>query len=383
MPGLSSTGFLAARLDEVRTAIESAWRTAFGANADLAADSPDGQIVGILAEREASLWEQLAGVYAAAFLDSAAGVALDEIATLAAVTRLGASASTVTLTATGTPGTVLPAGRRVGLDDTSTVWSLAAATIGGGGTVDVLATAVDTGPLPALSGSDWTIQTPVTGWTSVTNALDATLGRTRESDEALRARVRALFSAAGAPSDGVRAAVAQVADVDEVIVASNTGMVTDSEGRPPKSIEVIVRGGDDDAIAQAIWNTKALGIESYSASADSGSATTTLGGTETVPFTRPTEVDVYIEADVTIDPTLYPVDGDALVAAEILAHEALLTIGVDVTPFRILQGIETPGIVTCTLRVGRSANPTETTPLAMALRELAVLDSSRITVTRV
>lgn len=383
MPGLSSSGFLALRLAEVLAELRIRWRAEFGANTDLSADSPDGQIVGILAEREAALWEQLTLLYASAGLDSATGAALDEHAALAAITRLAASSSTVTLTAAGTPATVLAAGRRVVLDDSGTIWELAGATIGGGGTVDVLATAVETGPLPALSGSDWTIQTPVTGWTGVTNALDADVGRSAESDEALRQRVRSNFVAAGAPSDGIRGAIARLADVDEVIVAQNVTSAVDAEGRPPHSFEAIVRGGDDDAIAQAIWNTKPHGIEAYSESGDSGTATTVLGGTEVVPFTRPTEIPVWIEADVEIDPARYPVDGDALVAAEILAHEAVLTMGVDVVPFAIIQGIETPGIVSLVMRVGRAVNPAATVPLAMATREIATLDSSRITVARV
>lgn len=383
MPGISSSGFSALRLPEVLSELRTRWRGEFGANADLSADSPDGQIVGILAEREAALWELLALIYAAIGLDSATGAALEELAALAAITRLPATASTVTLLAAGTPATVLPAGRQVTLDDSGTLWTLAGATIGGGGTVAVLATASETGPLPALSGSNWTIATPVTGWTNVTNALDAELGRTVETDEALRRRVRDGFVALGSTADGIRGAVARVEGVEEVVVPDNVTSSTDSEGRPAKSFEVIVRGGDDDAIAQAIWSTKPYGIEAFSDSGDSGEATDALGGTRVVPFTRPTEVAVWIEADVSIDAARYPVDGDALVAAEILAHEAQLTMGVDVVPFAILQGIETPGILSCVLRVGRAVDPATTTPLAIEMREIAVLDSSRITVARV
>lgn len=383
MAGLTATGFRALRLDEVRAELEALWRGTFGANADLSADSPDAQIVGILAEREASLWELLAAVYAAVGLDSATGAALDELAALAAVTRLPATASTVTLTLTGTPGTVLAAGRRVSLDDSGTVWTLPAATIGGGGTVDVLATASATGPTPALAGSDWTIDTPVTGWTSVANALDADEGRSVETDEALRQRVRRGFSAAGAPSDGLRAAISRLANVTEVIVVANTGYVTDADGRPPKSVEAIVRGGADDEIAQALWATKAMGIEAYSASADSGTATTALGTTVAVPLTRPTVVDVWITVALTVDASRYPPNGDDLVEAEALGYEDVLTVGADVVPFEVLQRIETPGILAAEVRVGRAANPTLTTPLGIGLRELAALDSSRITVTRI
>ena len=378
MAEVSASGLSVDTLEEVQTALAAAWRGAFGADADLdTPESPDAQIVGILAEREASLQEALEALYSATRVASAIGTQLDGLARLAGVTRLPARATTAAVRLVGTSGTVLAAGRVIELQPSGARFVLPAATIGVGGTVDVTATAEATGPTVVLAGAVWTIATPVSGWTGVTSLVDGETGRDLELDDAFRARLLESVGSVGTMAGAVRAAIARLG-VDEVIVRENVLYAVDAEGRPPKSFEVIVRGGADDEIATTIWSLKPDGIEAYGSTGVV--VTDALGQLVTVYFTRPTEVPVYVEVELAVDDQ-YPVDGNAQVSAAALSLEAALRIGTAVSPFAIIQRIETPGIQAATVRVGRTSPPVQTIPLAMGSREIAALDTSRITVT--
>ena len=68
---------------------------------------------------------------------------------------------------------------------------------------------------------------------------------------------------------------------------------TAQNGLPPHSFQVVVKGAEDDAIAQAIFDNKPAGIKAY------GSITKTINDSKGYPhevaFTRPTEVPINID----------------------------------------------------------------------------------------
>ena len=85
------------------------------------------------------------------------------------------SYSTVVVTCSGTPTTIIIAGSQV---ETSTGFIFQNAlpgTISGGGTVDIIFTSVTSGAVPCPIGAITTIVTPISGWASVTNAAAQTL----------------------------------------------------------------------------------------------------------------------------------------------------------------------------------------------------------------
>jgi Baseplate J-like protein. len=88
-------------------------------------------------------------------------------------------------------------------------------------------------------------------------------GLDRETDRELRERYYLSLAAGGAATiDSIRAAVLKVPGVRTARVFQNPTMEFDDEGRPPKSVEVVVLGGADGDVAQAIHDTIAAGIES-------------------------------------------------------------------------------------------------------------------------
>lgn len=78
-----------------------------------------------------------------------------------------------------------------------------------------------------------------------------------EDDESYRVRIQAAAAAArvniSASRPGIKNAVLAVSGVSYASVEVNRGINTNAEGIPGKSIQVFVAGGDDNAIAQAIY----------------------------------------------------------------------------------------------------------------------------------
>lgn len=124
-----------------------------------------------------------------------------------------------------------------------------------------VASSVGVQAVPALTLD--TIVTPVSGWLEIEQPATGTDGTDTETDTSMRLRAIRTIRSGTATEQAIRDAVYSVDGVSKVVVTSNRTSTTDSEGRPPKSFEVVVVGGSDTAIAEAIWNTQPAGILPY------------------------------------------------------------------------------------------------------------------------
>lgn len=376
--GVLPTGFNRKRLDVLLAEINEEVRAIFGDNINLSPESPDGQINGVVSESNANLWEIAEASYNAFNPSAASGTTLSNLVQLNGITRLEATKSTVLLTISGTTGTSVPAGSLVSVEDSEyTFVTNSTVVIGVGGTVDVNATAEDTGPIEASIGTVTVIETPVTGWDSVTNAAAANVGTNEETDGELRARrQRSVAAASQAIVDAIFSAVADIDGVTQVVVLENDTNATDANGLPPHSFNVIVEGGTETDIVQAIWLKKPAGILSFGTT--TSQAIDSQGISHDISFSRPTTVDIYVTVTLTTGPE-YPINGDALIKQAIVdyANGELVAgrgffLSDDViytrlyTPINSVQGHEITD-----LRIGLSASPTGTANIAIAVDELA------------
>ncbi|HGE8287207.1 TPA: baseplate protein [Serratia marcescens] len=108
-----------------------------------------------------------------------------------------------------------------------------------------------------------------------------------ESDDDYRVRLQARANArsigVGASRPGIKASVLAVDGVGYCSVNTNRGIETNADGLPGKSVQVFVAGGDDDAVAQAIWNA----VAGEAATFGTSFGTATDGDvTETMYFSR-------------------------------------------------------------------------------------------------
>lgn len=259
---------------------------------------------------------------------------------------------------------------------------------GNGPFADVSARATVSGQITGQAGTITVIQTPTFGVTSVTNLLDATVGRARESDADLRLRRLEEQQRAGtATVEGIRENLLAVDQVTQALVVENTDVVTDIDGRPAKSFEAYVQGGDNQDIFDAIWASKPAGIRTYGTI--SGTIIDSQGFSQPIQFSRPIEALVYIDVVITAntDPnegSVYPANGDDLVQAAILAYGSTFQLGQDIIVNRFYTPINTvPGVIGIDFKVGLAPSPTLSANIAIGATSIAVFDSTRTAVSNV
>ena len=437
---LDANGFTRTTLTEIKDAIDADLKSEVSDSLNTTATGAIGQISSIIANAISAREELAEEVYNALNPDAATGTSLDNLCALTGTIRLSATQGTLTALCTGTALATLSTERKVSLNGyywtsssatalaATTAWASATAyTVGdvvtndtpakvyicttagtsagsggptgtgtaitdgtvtwryvgdGDGHVELDFTADDYGDDPvAYTYNDLTIETATPGWESAMALEDATQGRDEETNAALRLRRAQDIAATGnATVRAITGDVSSVSGVTHVHVFENDADGTDEDGLPPHSIEVVVLGGTDNDVAQAILDSKGAGIQDYGAS--SGTATDVEGNSETVYFTRPTEVSIYVDVELTKDAD-YPTDGDTQVKTAIVDHGNALGVGDDVVLSQLYDNIfSISGVVDVTLiEIGTAPAPSGTSNISIDDREVSDWDTSYITVT--
>jgi len=102
----------------------------------------------------------------------------------------------------------------------------------------------------------------ISGLISGRNVLASQAGTDIETDVELRLRRQESLSTAGASTlESIVSKVRGLSGVTATAGYENVAITTDSYGRPAKSFEIVVVGGEDEAIAQKIYDFKPAGIE--------------------------------------------------------------------------------------------------------------------------
>lgn len=386
--GITDKGFSRKRLDLLLQELNSEVKAIFGENFNVSPESPDGQINGVVSESNANLWEIAEEAYNAFNPSLAKGNTLSNLVQINGITRIAAKASRALLTASGTAGTVIPQNSIVKTSDTEVEFlTEQQVTILSGGSVDVFASATITGPIQALAGTLTEIETPITGWDSVTNTEDAILGNDEETDPELRARRRrSVARDAQSIIDSIRAEILAVAGVTQLVILENdTSADPDAQGLPAHSIQAVVLGGEDANIARAIFLKKTLGANTF------GEVTVNIQDTQgfdhPINFSRPVEVPIYVVVNITVIDE-FPAEGPEQIKQAIVdyVNGDLVTgrgffLGDDVIHSELYTPINTvPGFTVDDLFIGTSASPTTDNDIPIDITELATFDIANIEV---
>lgn len=119
--GLDSDGFTRKRLPDIESELITAFEAAYGP----INQNEDGilrQLIGIMAERDSTLWELAEAVYLALFPSSSEGAQLDNVAELSGITRIAAAKSTAVIAAFGNQGASIAAATQVSSSNTGDVF---------------------------------------------------------------------------------------------------------------------------------------------------------------------------------------------------------------------------------------------------------------------
>ena len=116
-PVLDSSGLTIQPATEIISEMEADFRDKFGDGMLLDEDTPEGKIIGVIAERAALVQQLAQAIYDAFDPVSACGVSLERIAAITSLTRVAATSSLVTLYLAGSPSTVIPLGTLAAVQD--------------------------------------------------------------------------------------------------------------------------------------------------------------------------------------------------------------------------------------------------------------------------
>jgi uncharacterized phage protein gp47/JayE len=329
--------------------LEDAFKTSFGDNIRLDAQSVFGQLIQNLSLTLAEIQELVESVSSGFDPQSASGTALSKLVLLNGIQRSEGTYSTVVLSCTASGATTIPAGSLVEdatgnqfATDTNLVFA-------GAGTSTVNATCTELGPIEAVAATLTTIVNAVYRWTAVTNAADAIPGELEETDAALRLRRQEVAERASTTSiSALYGAITDVAGVSSAGILVNSSTETDDNGIPPQHVECLIDGvttGNEQDIGAAIFNHVSAGISTVGETLidyfDPISEST-----YTVYYSEPILVLITVDVYYTdLNSGLNSSEIEALVEEALIDHFADFTIGQDVIYSRLYSPLNSiPGI---------------------------------------
>jgi len=270
---ITDQGYVVDTTREIIDAMASDAITSYeGQDIDTSDNGVLGILLGLVATQINQQSQTLGELFNGQDPDTAEGKSLDNLAYRNGLLRKGAAPTTASVVFTNNTGIeqVLLEGTKVvstAGDEYTTDEQITLATAVGS-QASVVVTCLVNGRLeaPANSINDY----PGGGdLVLVTNPEAASTGVDRESDQELRIRLKRFLQAGGnSTENAIASAVSNIAGVTDVAVVSNDDVVPVSRGldrpdRPAKSFEVVVEGGSDTDIAEAIALSKAAGIQSF------------------------------------------------------------------------------------------------------------------------
>jgi len=381
-PYIDSSGFHISSYQDTLDDLIAQYKAIYGQDVYLGTDTADYQWISIVALRIFDCNQASQLVYNNRSPKTAVGGGLEPIVKINGIRKKAASYSTCEVTLTGTASTTILNG--IVSDVNGNKWDLpSSVTIGGGGTVTVTATAQTIGSITALPGDISTISTPTLGWVSVTNAAAAALGQPVETDTALRLRQE---DSVALPSQtlvaGTASAIANITNVVRQKVYENDTDAVDINGIPRHSIAAVVEGGDDDAIAQIIFDNKGMGCGTFGTTTRTVTDPFTLLDLD-INFSRPSYVGIYISLNIHALYGYNSVIGDSIKQA-VADYLNSLQIGDDVSVGSIyaaalsVTDIKKPTFSVQGFTLGTSPTPVGTTDIVIAYNQAAQGDTAHI-----
>lgn len=204
--------------------------------------------------------------------------------------------------------------------------------------------------------------------------------------EALPQVASATYGGPGNQTLTVNMNILQSLIVNSVITDISAQTANLSGGRPIKSFETVVQGGNNYAVANQIWLSKPAGIETFGNT--SQIIIDSEGNNQTIYFSRPTQIYIWVQVALTLyteEP--FPSNGAQLVQEAIFNYGSNLGVGVSVLLQRVLAQIFTvSGIASGSMTIAATFAPDDSpsfgsSDITIADNQISVWDLLRINVT--
>ncbi|OIQ97225.1 hypothetical protein GALL_207790 [mine drainage metagenome] len=234
-PSFGDTGFIVPTEAAILAGVQADQLAAFGSDLNTGLTTPQGQLATSETAILADCYDQFVALVNGVDPAYASGRMQDAIGRLYGLTRIAATATTVTATCAGLPGTVIPVGAQAQDQAGNLYLATEAGTIPSGGGIDLTFQCAVTGPIACPAGYLSGIYQAIPGWDSVTNAAAGVAGSDVESRAAFEARRQQSVAgnAQGTPA-AVLAAVLAVPGVldayamDNPLAATSGAVITGS-----------------------------------------------------------------------------------------------------------------------------------------------------------
>ena len=375
MAGVTEQGFTVKSAAEITADLDAKFVGTFGSQFDTSAESPDGQLIGVVAKLLEDVWQQAEGAYNAYSPSNAYGVGLDKVAEINGITRITNLPTSVAITFSGTAGTVVPAGYIVKTVDGLEFATVAVAVV----PAIVTAKCTTQGAIRILANEVHVLTTAIAGLTNATNLEPGITGIVREEDPAFRARRENSTISRGTSSiDAIYEGVKSL-NLPYIAIIENTTSAT-VDGVPANSFLVVVEGGTPAEVSQVIYDNKPQGITSY------GSIVTVVSDSKGYPhnigISRPTPIDISVTTSITNLPGA-SVDSATLVKAAIVDYVNDINISEDVYWSYFFSAIlaVVPNIKINSLQIKFTVGGTfGTTDLVLTPQQRARTDASKVVV---
>lgn len=263
LPTFTPTGLVTASEQTILQGVLEDYVAAFAATGKVLSTeltTPQGQLAQSQAFMVAAFQAMLQQLIANVDPLTSSGAYQDALGRIYFLTRQAATYALVEATVGGVVGATLPAGAQVRSSDGSIWASLIPVTYGPGGTATVTFQAQVAGSVPAAGINDLTIYQHQVNWESVTNAAPSIPGSDTESRAEFETRRADSVQIGGKGTpQAIRAAIANAPGVSDVYVYNNGSDSAITAGAtnypiPAHSIAINVTGGDQQAVADAIWS---------------------------------------------------------------------------------------------------------------------------------
>jgi len=245
--------------------------------------------------------------------------------------------------------------------------------------------ATRTGPIIVPIGALCEYVRKINGIKSVTNYATGITGREEESDTEVRMGLGTRQKQATSNEIAIQNEIVKLSNVEYARVYSNRAII-EIAGRPPKSYESVVVGGDEQAIAELIFQKGPAGIEPFGNIVKD--VVDSEGFTWKIGFSRPVDKYIWIIASFARNNEEdIPLGVVSMVQDNIInwGHDAI-NVGVDLIYQKMYRPVyDVPGIGYADIKV---AVTTDLTPpdkqeyksqnIVIGEVEIAVLDKSRI-----
>lgn len=374
--GVTDQGFVRKPLSAIVDSLNSRFKAEFGSTFDTSAESPDGQVIGIVANELSQAWEQAQFAFNSYRPGAVEGEGLDAICELTGAERYVNKPTSVTVYCDGPDGAVQPSGLIVS-DGTNEFVTQSDVTLPG----DVTAICTQTGAIYVAANTVTKIVSTGAKATTVTNPEEGDTGIVYEQDPSLRARRdKTTVSSGSATAEAIYSGLANL-NLSYVRIRDNDTAAAIGE-QPANTLWVVVDGGTVNDIAKSIYHAKTGAVPTYGDI--STNVTDSKGFPHTIKFSRTKRVNTYFNIKARRLPTANLSSNDVKINIQTAVTEYINSLqpGAPVAWSYLIQPIlaSTTGIQVDQITIGLSASALAQTTLAMDINMRPYTEADFITV---